>query len=41
MPFPRPDEDTKAFFESIVPNDPRVTARPMFGNVAAFVNGNI
>ena len=41
MPMPRPDEASKAFFESIVPDGPRVQVRPMFGNVAGFVNGNM
>ena len=41
MPFPRPDETSKAFFESILPDDPRIQVRPMFGNFAAFVNGNM
>src|SRR5919109_2781082 len=41
MSFPKPDEESKAFFESLVPDDPRVQNRPMFGNRAAFVNGNM
>lgn len=41
MAFPRPDEATKAFFQSITPDDPRVHVRPMFGNLASFVNGNM
>jgi TfoX/Sxy family transcriptional regulator of competence genes len=41
MSFPRPDEESKAFFDSLVPDDPRVQSRPMFGNKAAFVNGNM
>src|SRR5919204_3782129 len=41
MSFPKPDEESKAFFESLVPDDPRVQDRPMFGNRAAFVNGNM
>ena len=41
MSFPRPDEVSKAFFESILPDDPRVQVRPMFGNLAGFVNGNM
>ena len=41
MPFPRPDEATKAYFESVLPDDPRVQVRPMFGNVAGFLNGNM
>ena len=39
--MPRPDAKSKAFFESVLPDDPRVHARPMFGNVAGFVNGNM
>ena len=41
MPFPRIDEATRAYFDSLVPDDPRVQVRPMFGNVGAFVNGNM
>ncbi len=41
MIIPRPDEDSKEFFRSILPDDPRVTIRPMFGNISAFVNGNM
>jgi hypothetical protein len=28
-------------FRSIVPDDPRVEVKPMFGNLGAFVNGNM
>jgi TfoX/Sxy family transcriptional regulator of competence genes len=41
MNIPRADEDTKEFFRSILPDDPRITIRPMFGNISAFVNGNM
>ena len=41
MAFPRPDAASKAFFDSLVPDDSRVQVRPMFGNVAGFVNGNM
>lgn len=41
MSMPKPDEESKAYFESLVPDDPRVKSRPMFGNLAAFVNGNM
>jgi TfoX/Sxy family transcriptional regulator of competence genes len=41
MKIPRPTEDTKTFFKSIVPEDPRITTRLVFGNTAAFVNGNM
>jgi TfoX/Sxy family transcriptional regulator of competence genes len=40
-PIPKPDEEAKAFFESAVPDHPDVKIRPMFGNSAAFVNGNL
>jgi TfoX/Sxy family transcriptional regulator of competence genes len=39
--IPRPDEKSKEFFESLVPEDPRVRVRPMFGNISGFVNGNM
>ncbi len=39
--MPKPDEASKAWFRSLVPEDPAVTVRPMFGNLAAFVNGNM
>ncbi len=39
--FPKPDDDSKAYFRSLVPDDPRVEVRPMFGNLAAFVNKNM
>ena len=41
MKIPKPTEADKEFFRSIVPDDPRVEIKPMFGNVAAFVNGNM
>ncbi len=41
MNIPRPDEDSKEFFRSILPDNPRITIRPMFGKISAFVNGNI
>ena len=39
--MPKPDEDTKTFFQGVVPEHPAVSVRPMFGNLAAFVNGNM
>jgi TfoX/Sxy family transcriptional regulator of competence genes len=39
--MPKPSEEAKGFFRSIVPDGPEVTVRPMFGNLAAFVNGNM
>jgi TfoX/Sxy family transcriptional regulator of competence genes len=41
MSMPKPDEESKAYFQSLVPDDPRIQSRPMFGNLAAFVNGNM
>jgi TfoX/Sxy family transcriptional regulator of competence genes len=41
MPMPKPSDQAKAAFQRIVPPDPAVTTRPMFGNLAAFVNGNM
>lgn len=41
MAFPRPDAASKQFFDSLLPDDARVQVRPMFGNFAAFVNGNM
>ena len=41
MNIPRPDEDSKEFFRSLLPDNPRITIRPMFGNISAFVNGNM
>ena len=41
MKIPKPTEADKDYFRSIVPDDPRVEIKPMFGNVAAFVNGNM
>ena len=40
-PIPKADQEARAFFESVVPDHPAVTVRPMFGNVSAFVNGNM
>jgi TfoX/Sxy family transcriptional regulator of competence genes len=41
MPMPRPDDATRAFFHSLLPEDPRISVRPMFGHLAGFVNGNM
>jgi TfoX/Sxy family transcriptional regulator of competence genes len=38
---PKPDEATKAYFRALLPGDDRVQVRPMFGNLAAFVNGQM
>ncbi len=39
--MPRPSDDAKAAFRAALPDDPEVAVRPMFGNIAAFVNGNM
>lgn len=41
MKIPRPDKKSAELFNQLVPEDPHVTVRPMFGNVSAFVNGNM
>jgi TfoX/Sxy family transcriptional regulator of competence genes len=39
--MPKPSEHAKAAFAKLVPDEPAVTMRPMFGNLSAFVNGNM
>ena len=39
--MPKPSEDAKAAFTKLVRDEPTVSMRPMFGNLAAFVNGNM
>lgn len=42
MKIPKPTDADKAYFRSLVPDeDPRVIVKPMFGNLGAFVNGNM
>ncbi len=41
MQVPRPSEADKERFRSIVPSDPGIDVKPMFGNLGAFVNGNM
>lgn len=41
MAFARPDEESKAFLASVLPVDPRVTTKPMFGNLGSFIKGNM
>src|SRR5260370_41698561 len=41
MTMPKPSEQAKAAFQKLVLPDPNVTTRPMFGNLAGFVNGNM
>src|SRR5690349_15099706 len=41
MQIPKPTEDDREFFRSVVPEAPGVEVKPMFGNLGAFVNGNM
>jgi TfoX/Sxy family transcriptional regulator of competence genes len=41
MHVPRPTDADKERFKSLVPEDARVEVKPMFGNLGAFVNGNM
>jgi TfoX/Sxy family transcriptional regulator of competence genes len=41
MKMPRPTDDDRARFTALVPDDARVSVKPMFGNLGAFVNGNM
>ena len=38
-PSPKATDEDKELFRTLVPDDERVSVRPMFGAVAAFVNG--
>jgi TfoX/Sxy family transcriptional regulator of competence genes len=39
--MPKPSEEDRERFRSLVPDDPRVEIKPMFGQLAAFVNANM
>jgi TfoX/Sxy family transcriptional regulator of competence genes len=41
MQVPKPSEADRAYFHALVPADSRVEVKPMFGNLGAFVNGNM
>ena len=41
MKMPRPTEDDRARFGALVPDAAGVETKPMFGNLGAFVNGNM
>jgi TfoX/Sxy family transcriptional regulator of competence genes len=41
MQIPKPTAADIDRFRSIVPDDPRVEVKPMFGNLGAFVQGNM
>jgi TfoX/Sxy family transcriptional regulator of competence genes len=39
--IPKATEDDKTRFRGLVPSGPDIEIKPMFGNIAAFVNGNM
>jgi TfoX/Sxy family transcriptional regulator of competence genes len=41
MQMPKTSDAAKALFASVMPDDPRVVVKPMFGSLGAFVNGNM
>ena len=41
MKLPRLDPETKRFYDRVLPADPRIETRAMFGGLASFVNGNM
>jgi Regulator of competence-specific genes len=41
MQIPKPSDDVKQLFRAVVPDVPGVVIKPMFGNLGAFVNGNM
>jgi TfoX/Sxy family transcriptional regulator of competence genes len=41
MQIPKPTEADKEYFRSLLPEAPDVEMKPMFGNLGAFVNGNM
>ncbi|MEP7022681.1 MAG: TfoX/Sxy family protein [Actinomycetota bacterium] len=41
MKMPKPSDGDKDYFRSLIPADPAVEVKAMFGNLGAFVNGNM
>jgi TfoX/Sxy family transcriptional regulator of competence genes len=41
MEIPKPSDADKDFFRSLVADTPGVEVKPMFGNLGAFVHGNM
>jgi TfoX/Sxy family transcriptional regulator of competence genes len=39
--LPKPTDQDKKRFQRLVPDHPAVEVKPMFGNLGAFVNGNM
>ena len=41
MQMPKPSDDDKDRFRALIPTEPEVEIKPMFGNLGAFVHGNM
>ena len=41
MQIPKPGDADKEFFRSLIPDGPGIEIKPMFGNLGAFVHGNM
>ncbi|UKA63766.1 TfoX/Sxy family protein [Arthrobacter sp. FW306-04-A] len=41
MQIPKPSDADKDRFRAVLPDNPEVVVKPMFGNLGAFVNGNM
>lgn len=41
MEMPKPTEADRTAFRKLVADEPDVDVKPMFGNLSAFVNGNM
>src|SRR5919201_3392685 len=41
MTMPKASEQTRTVFQKLLPPDSAITTRRMFGNLSAFVNGNM
>ncbi|WES66009.1 TfoX/Sxy family protein [Microbacter sp. GSS18] len=41
MQIPKPSSEVAELFRRLVPDAPNVAVKPMFGNLGAFVNGNM
>ena len=41
MEMPKASDAEKEHFRSVLPHHPEVVIKPMFGNLGAFVNGNM
>lgn len=41
MQMPKPSDADKERFRAVMPADPAVVVKPMFGNLGAFIHGNM